>query len=121
MPRVPLKELPELVRAIVAYDGEETRRRREITRDALLFTLLTWARTSETRLATWDEFEGLEGPDPLWRLKMEREHLVPLPRQAVELLRRRRRETNGDFVFPGVKQGKSISENTMIYACCRMG
>jgi integrase len=126
MPRVPLKELPELVRAIVAYDGEETQRRREITRDALLFTLLTWARTSETRFATWDEFEGLEGPDPLWRLspermKMEREHLVPLPRQLVELLRRRRRESNGDFVFPGVKQGKPISENTMIYACYRMG
>src|SRR3546814_2085133 len=58
MARVPLKELPKLVQAIFAYDGEDTPRRREITRDALLFTLLTWARTSETRFATWDEFEG---------------------------------------------------------------
>ena len=126
MARVPLSEFPALVRAIQSYDGEETTRRREITRDALLFTLLTWARTSETRFATWDEFENLEGPDPLWRLspqrmKMEREHLVPLSRQAVELLGRRRRDTDSDFVFPGAKQGKPISENTMIYACYRMG
>lgn len=126
MVRVPLTEFAELVRAIMAYDGEDTPRRREITRDALLFTLMTWARTGETRFAVWGEFEDLEGPEPLWRLspermKMEREHLVPLPRQAVELLRRRRRETNGDHVFPGLKPGKPISENTMIYACYRMG
>ncbi|WP_077145604.1 integrase arm-type DNA-binding domain-containing protein [Sphingopyxis sp. KK2] len=126
MARVPLAEFPTLVRAILAYDGEETPRRSDITRDALMFTLLTWARTSETRFARWDEFENLDGEQPLWRLscermKMEREHLVPLSCQAVELLRRRRRETNSDFVFPGAKQEKPISENTMIYACYRMG
>jgi integrase len=126
MAHVPLTEFPELVQAIMAYDGEDAPRRREITRDALLFTLLTWVRTSETRLATWDEFENLEGTEPLWRLspermKMDREHLVPLSRQVVELLRRRRRATNGDYVFPGAKHGKPISENTMIYACYRMG
>ncbi|APR53889.1 DUF4102 domain-containing protein [Sphingomonas koreensis] len=126
MARVSSAEFPALVRAIRDYDGEETPRRREITRDALLFTLLTWVRTSETRFAKWDEFENLDSAEPLWRLspqrmKMEREHLVPLPPQAVELLRRRRRETNDEFVFPGAKQGKPISENTMIYACYRMG
>jgi len=126
MPRVPLAELPELVAAIQAYDGEENLRRRETTRDALLFTLLTWVRTSETRFATWDEFENLEGPEPLWRLsaermKMTREHLVPLSRQVAELLMRRRRTSNEVFVFPGEKRGKPISGNTMIYACYRMG
>src|SRR3546814_1604522 len=102
MGRVPLKEFPKLVQAIFAYDGEDTPRRREITRDALLFTLLTWARTSETRFATWDEFEGLDGPEPLWRLspermKMAREHLVPLSRQVVELLRRRSEEHTSEL------------------------
>ncbi len=126
MAHIPLAEFPALIRAIQAYDGEDTPRRREITRDALLFTLLTWARTSETRLATWSEFENLEGRNPLWRLspermKMDREHLVPLSRQVVELLRRRRRDANGDHVFPGTKPGKPISENTMIYACYRLG
>lgn len=126
MARVPLKELPELVRAIDAYDGEETPRRRDVTRDALFFTLQTWARTSESRFATFDEFEDLDGPDPLWRLsaermKMEREHLVPLSREVVELVRRRRRETNGNFLFPGAKTGSPISENTMIFALYRLG
>lgn len=126
MARVPLKELPELVRAIDAYDGEETLRRRDVTRDALFFTLQTWARTSESRFATFDEFEDLDGPDPLWRLsaermKMEREHLVPLSREVVELVRRRRRETNGNFLFPGAKAGSPISENTMIFALYRLG
>ena len=126
MARVPQKELPELVRAIACYDGEETPRRREITRDALLFTLLTWARTSEARFATFEEFEDLDGPDPLWRvpaerMKMEREHLVPLSRQAVAIVHARRRATNGSYLFPGEKPDRPISQNTMIYACYRMG
>lgn len=124
--RVPLAQLSMSVQSIHDYDGEESSRRRETTRDALLFTLLTWARTSETRFAVWDEFENLEGPEPLWRLspermKMAREHLVPLSRQVAELLLRRRRASNEDYVFPGQKAGRPISENTMIYACYRMG
>jgi integrase len=66
MPRVGVRELPELVCAIHQYDGEENPRRRAITRAAMLFRLLTWARTNETRLATRGEFEGLDMPEPVW-------------------------------------------------------
>lgn len=126
MARVPMKDLPDLVRAIANYDGDESPRCREITRDALMFTLLTWARTGETRFATWDEFENLDGPEPLWRIpvdrmKMGREHIVPLSTQVVAILKRQRQETDGEYVFPGSKKGQPISENTMIYACYRMG
>lgn len=124
--RVSLAELPGLVSAIQNYDGEADSRRRETTRDAMLFTLLTWARTSETRFCEWDEFEDLEGENPLWRIsaermKMEREHLVPLSSQVAEMLLRRKRMSNDRFVFPGEKPGQPISENTMIYACYRLG
>jgi len=83
MPRIDRSELPELVRAIDRYDGDETPRRRAVTRAVLLFTLLTWARTNETRHASWDEFDDLNGASPLWRvtaerMKMAREHVVPL-------------------------------------------
>ena len=49
-------------------------------------------RSQETRFAAWPEFEDLNGPEPLWRIPAERmtmrsEHLVPLPRQAITLLR----------------------------------
>lgn len=126
MAKVALAELPALVSAIRTYDGEASSRRRETTRDALFFTLLTWVRTSETRFATWAEFEHLEGAEPLWRLsaermKISREHLVPLSHQVADLLLRRRQESEGSFVFPGEKPGKPISANTMIYACYRMG
>nr|WP_240511312.1 site-specific integrase [Novosphingobium panipatense] len=122
-----MHQLPELVQAIQGYDGDEGPRRREITREAMLFTLLTWCRTSETRFAAWHEFEDIEGKNPLWRIpgewmKMEREHIVPLVHQVVLLLRRRLRDTNGEnLVFPGTKPGKALSQNTMIYACYRMG
>ena len=126
MARIGMDELPELVRAIDRYDGEENPKRRAVTRAALLFTLLTWARTNETRLATWDEFEGLDGPEPLWRvpadrMKMEREHLVPLSKQAVAVLTGLGAASRSGFVFTGDKLGQPISQNTMIYGCYRMG
>ncbi|HWT42150.1 MAG TPA: integrase arm-type DNA-binding domain-containing protein [Sphingopyxis sp.] len=125
MPKVPLAELPELVAAIRSYDGEADARRRATTRDAMMFTLLTWARTSETRFASWDEIDDLDGEMPLWRLpaermKMHREHVVPLSSQVVELLLRRRAR-GGHYIFEGDKPGHPISENTMIFACYRMG
>ena len=126
MARVGADELPALVRAIDRYNGDETPKRRAVTRAALMFTLLTWARTNETRLARWDEFEGLDGADPMWRvpasrMKMEREHLVPLAPQVVALLAGVRQHSRGDYVFAGDKPGQPISQNTMIYGCYRMG
>lgn len=126
MPRVALKDMPVLFRAIRDYDGEDGPYRREVTRDALMFTLLTWARTSETRFAKWREFEGLDGDEPLWRvpadrMKMHREHVIPLSRQVAEMLRRRRITTEGELLFPGEKTNQPISANTMIFACYRMG
>jgi integrase len=126
MARIAIDELPQLVRAIDTYDGEENPKRRAVTRAALMFTLLTWARTNETRLATWDEFEGLDGPDPLWRvpaerMKMAREHLVPLPKAAVAVLTGLGAVGRSGFVFPGDKLGQPMSQNTMIYGCYRMG
>jgi integrase len=126
MARIGMDELPELVRAIDSYDGEENPKRRAVTRAALMFTLLTWARTNESRLATWGEFEGLDGPEPLWRvpaerMKMEREHLVPLSKAAVAVLDVIGAVGRSGFVFPGDKIGQPISQNTMIYGCYRMG
>lgn len=129
MPRVELSELPTLVAAIRAYDDGSVPRRRETTRHALLFTLLTWARTGELRSAAWSEFEGLDNSSgqPLWRIPAERmktkcEHIVPLSRQAASILRQRKRMPGrGHLVFSGDDPDRPISENTMIYACYRMG
>lgn len=58
---------------------------------------------------------------PAESMKMEREHIVPLSPQVVALLAHFREQRSGTFVFAGDKIGKSISQNTIIYGCYRMG
>ncbi len=115
MAKIPITELPRFLAALEIYDGEA------VTRQALLFTLLTWARTGETRYAKWSEFSqaGL-WRIPADRMKMKREHLVPLSRQVEDLVTEMRAaRKNSEYVFPG-KNG-ALSENTMIYGLYRLG
>lgn len=115
------REMSAFVRGLRAYDGEPR------TRLALQLTLLTLVRTSEVRFARWNEFEGLDGLDPLWRLPAERmkmriEHLVPLSRQAVAtLLEIRPLAARSELLFPSPTKSLVISENTMLFALYRMG
>lgn len=113
--------VPNLIKTISDYDGEP------VTRLALLFTLRTIVRSSETRFAKWEEFENLDGEKPLWRIPAERmkariEHLVPLTPQVVEILHQVRQFPRYDnYVFPGKSKRGTMSENTMIFALYRMG
>lgn len=119
--KVPMKELPAFLAKLDGYDGDD------MTRLALTFTLLTWVRTNETRFAVWSEFEDLDSKEPIWRIpaermKMEREHLVPLSPQAVEVLKQVPRPDRTPYVFwsDSTKTGV-ISENTMLFALYRLG
>src|SRR3546814_13497651 len=80
-------------------DAEEDHAR-PVTRLALRFLALTSVRPGELRRARWDEFEDLDGPEPLWRIPAERmkgdfdrkhddggDHLVPLSHQTVSVSR----------------------------------
>lgn len=125
MSRLPLVELPAFIEKVRDYQ-EEGDRRSAITRDAVMFALLTWVRTKELRLAVKSEFEDLHGKNPLWRIpaarmKMGREHLVPLSAQAAQIARTMISSVTGEFLFPGVSADKPLSENTMIYALYRLG
>src|SRR5262249_44641234 len=93
-------------------------------------TLLTMVRTSETRFAAWSEFEGWEKGDTdkaLWRLsdvrmKMSREHLVPLSRQAIGCLRAIKKLSKGaKHLFDASTRSGVISESAMLYALYSMG
>jgi integrase len=125
MSRLPLAELHGFLEKLRAYQ-EEGDRRSAITRDAVHFALLTWVRSKELRLAVKSEFEGLEGHSPLWRIpaermKMGREHLVPLSRQAADIAKSMIKAARGEYVFPGKSPKDPLSENTMIYALYRLG
>jgi hypothetical protein len=76
-------------------------------------------------VAQWDQ---IDWNAKLWRIpaeimKMKEAHLVPLSRQAIELLQALAPLTsNADHIFPSLTdRHKPISENTMLYALVRLG
>ncbi|MFP1758265.1 tyrosine-type recombinase/integrase [Lonsdalea quercina] len=118
-----LKRLPELLAKMENYKG------RMLTRLALELNLHVFLRSSELRFARWDEFnfkahiwsepaqrEAVNGVRFSERgAKMKDEHLVPLSRQAVDLLKQMQ-AYSGElvFVFPGAHTlNKPMSENTI--------
>ena len=97
--------------------------REDISARALEFVILTAARTSELRLARWREFD-LEAA--LWvvpadRMKAGREHRVPLPADAVALLKGLTRADGDALVFEGRRAGRPISDMTLLKLLDRMG
>ena len=113
-------ELPALLRAI---DGYETIGDRQ-TMLALRLLALTFVRTGELIGSTWDEIDldGAAWIIPAERMKMRSEHVVPLSRQAIELLRDLR-AIGGDsrYVLPGRNPDRPISNNTLLFALYRLG
>jgi integrase len=72
------------------------------TRTAMWLTILTACRKNEATGASWSEFDldAAEWTIPAHRMKGRREHCVPLPRQAVDLLRQLREYSSTEFLFP---------------------
>jgi integrase len=119
LPRVSEKELPALLRAIDDYIGTEH------TCLALRLMALTFVRTTELIGARWEEFDiaGARWDIPPERMKMKTPHIVPLSKQALEILKRLKELSFGrDLVFPGdVNREKPMSNNTILFALYRMG
>jgi integrase len=78
---------------------------------------LTFVRTSELIGARWDEFdfEARRWSIPAMRMKMKTPHIVPLPKQAVEILNLLQALSgNYELVFPGEQdQTKPMSNMTI--------
>jgi len=92
----------------------EVRRRDGMGSRALEFAVLTAARSREVRGATWDEIDTEIG---LWtipgmRMKMDREHRVPLCRSSITLLKSLPRFHNNPLVFSAA-QGGDMSDATV--------
>lgn len=112
-------EIGRLMRAMKDYSGYLA------VGVAMRFGALTFVRPYELRFAVWDEFD-LDGA--MWRIpgdrmKMGRDHLVPLSRQAIAQLRRLQEfyEPRG-FLFPSLRSdSRPISENTINAALRNLG
>ncbi len=113
-------EVGALMRAIAGYQGDI------ITRCALRLQALTAVRPGELRHADWSEivWASETWEIPAKRMKMKRPHVVPLSRQAIEVLRELHPVTGdlGKYVFPSVLTHlRPMSENTVNAALRRMG
>lgn len=89
---------------------------------ALEFTILTVARSGEVRGATWSEIDldRAVWTVPGERMKMGREHRVPLSPDAVALLQALPRIAGSDLVFPAARGGP-LSDMTLTAVLRRMG
>jgi len=107
------EEIPALLRAIAGYEQLGDKQ----TRLALDLLSLTFTRTNELIGAEWSEFDLDAG-----RMKMRREHVVPLSHQALAVLADLEMIGGGSrFVFPGRNRDRPMSNNTMLFALYRLG
>ena len=121
------KRIGALLRAIDTYEGFF------VTKCALRFAPLVFVRPGELRRAAWPEIDlaAAEWRIPAERMKMRTPHIVPLARQAVDVLRELEPLTNRvsamtldapRFVFPSARSAaRPMSENAVLAALRRMG
>ncbi|MFD2814404.1 tyrosine-type recombinase/integrase [Paracoccus aerius] len=112
-PALQIDDAPRWFAAIRAKQGIGSR--------ALEFAALTAARSQEVRGACWDEIDldAAMWVIPAERMKMDREHRVPLTAEAVSLLKALPRFSGNALVFPAPRGGR-MSDMTLSAAMKRL-
>lgn len=113
---MPWRELPGF---FMSLSGEGT----SMSSLALQFCILTACRTSEVLEATWDEVNMKVGiwSIPPARMKMGRLHRVPLSKQALELLEVLKEYRRDQYIFPGQRDSRPLSNMSMLMMMRRLG
>lgn len=122
-PSLKLEAFPDFLKRLQAVGADSA------VKAALKLIPLTTVRVSELIGARWSEFAfGKKSETSLWtipgeRMKMGREHLVPLSTQAVAALEQLKAESSGtELLFPGRSDRNSpMSGNALLMALRRMG
>jgi len=101
----------------------ELRRQEGVGARALAFAILTAARTGEGIGVRWSEICLAER---LWtipapRMKAGKEHRVPLSDRAIEILEEMQEVRQSDYVFPGAKSRRPLSNMVFLMLLRRMG
>ena len=113
------KKVGALLRAIDDYQGSF------VVKCALRLAPLFFVRPGELRNAEWSEidFENAEWNIPASKMKMKEPHLVPLSKQAIEILKELKEYTGSSrYVFPsGRSFDRPMSNNAILAALRRMG
>jgi integrase len=101
----------------------ELRQQEGVAARALEFVILTAARTGEVIGARWNEIDRAER---LWtvprdRMKAGKEHRVPLSDAALAIVSTMAGIRHADFVFPGARAGRPLSQMALLMLLRRMG
>jgi integrase len=108
-------ELPDFLMALDEYSSRSQVQRTTVI--AMNLLLLTFVRTGELRQAKWHEVDWEHSllRIPAERMKKRRDHLVPLSKQAVTLLKELQ-SINGqrEWMFPNARKPKNCMANTTI-------
>jgi integrase len=99
------------------------RRQKGAAARALEFAILTAARTEEVLGAPWPEIdlEARLWTIPAERMKADKEHRVPLSGAAIAVLEGMQEIRSGDFVFPGARARRPLSNMAFLMLLRRMG
>ena len=95
-----------------------------VMRMALKWSALTFCRPGEVRKAEWSEidFEKRVWKIPAEKMKMRKEHRVPLSRQCMEILDTLRAlNFSQQWIFPSVRVSRPISQVGVLTALRLMG
>ena len=114
------EKLPTLIHDIKKYEDIGNLQ----TQLGLEIMLHTFVRTGELIKSKWDEFNFDKGmwKIPASRMKMKKEHIVPLTPQVINFLLKLKEISDGsEFVFAGRNPNTHISNNTLLSAIYRMG
>lgn len=118
MAHVSEQDLPILLRAINNYPTPDIQ-------IGLKLLAMLFCRPSELRQSQWSEFDLAQGvwTIPQERMKKRREHIIPLPTQAIELLAELKPLSgHSDYLFPSRSNNhKPKSDTVFIMALRRLG
>jgi integrase len=112
---LPYAEMGDFMASVKKQEGVAAR--------ALEFAILTAARTGEVIGAKWPEINFAErlSTIPAERMKAGREHRVPLSDAALAIVEEMQKIRDGEFVFPGAKAHRPLSNMAFLMLLRRMG
>lgn len=104
---MPHEQMKEFMKSLATTKGVAAR--------CLEFTILTVVRSGSARGALWSEFDFDKKiwTVPATRMKTGKTYRVPLSAEVIVLLERMKKQSVNEFVFPGVRAGKPLTDNAL--------
>ncbi len=104
---MPHEQMKEFMKSLATTKGVAAR--------CLEFTILTVVRSGSARGALWSEFDFDKKiwTVPATRMKTGKTYRVPLSAEVIALLERMKKQSVNEFVFPGIRAGKPLTDNAL--------